>query len=289
METPIYKDGAWRLDDPKLSYLTDEQVNAYLGLENTPSYSGAMHDAERQLIEKHKIEIIGMWPESIALIDLGSGPAEKTVVKAAEGKRRGKRVAFHPVDVNKRMLEIAGANARREGLEVFPHNCLIEDFERVIGEARKTAGAVYLNFGATHTNFPVSFLDKLGSAMKKGDFLYVSTQLRKKGEEAALVATYSSPLLEDFALGVLRHAGFERGEVEWKPVFVKDTVEHSSIVKRVPPRLAALGMKPGDRIVTHNSRKQTLGEFKEMLSQRFEPTVWTNGDGSFAIAVCRKK
>ena len=286
---PEYRDGAWRLDDPKFAYLTEEQVDAYLHLEESQNYEEGMHDAERMLLEKHKSRIVFEWPEKVAVVDLGCGRGEKTLKKVAEAREQGKKVVYHPLDISDKMLALAVENATKEGIEAYPHNELIENFALVAEKARESCDCVYLNLGATISNFPWDILNVFSEGMEKQDFLYVSVQLQNEDNREDILGTYSVPEFWRIVYTSLKQLGFGRNDFEYRPLFVGDRVEFSSIIKHVPERLVRLGMKPGDRIVTHNSRKPTLDAFKKMLGERVDAKIWTNDDNSYAIAVCQKK
>jgi uncharacterized SAM-dependent methyltransferase len=123
--------------------------------------------------------------------------------------------------------------------------------------------------------------------MREGDFLYVSAQIRDKNEKQIL-ETYSSPECWRVAYTQLKQIGFSKDDFEYSPLFIGDAVEMSSFIKSVPEQLSHLGMKPGERIVTHRSRKPTLSEFRECLSKHFKPRIWSDKERGYAIAVCRK-
>ena len=283
---PEYRDGAWRFDQWSM-YLTDEQVKTYLRLENSDSYGESMHNAERQLIEEHKSEIISMWPDEITVIDLGCGQGKKTIIKVAAAQCAGKKVEFHAVDISDRMLSLTGANAKEAGVNVFLHNNLLENFEVIARDIRD--GCIYFNLGANFSNFPIDFLDKLSNGMAENDFLYLSAQLHNEKNTQDILDAYAIHTFWEVVFGVLRRIGFEKDDFEYKPVLIGDMIEFSCVVKTPPEALSKRGMLPGDRIVVQTSRKPTLEGFKKILSKNFESKIWVNSDNTYAIAVCKKQ
>jgi uncharacterized SAM-dependent methyltransferase len=242
-----------------------------------------MHDAETQLLEKHKSEIVSLWPAQTALLDLGCGAAEKSLLKLVEARAQGKRGVLHAVDVNGVMLSEARRNADAAGIEVRTHSELMENVASLAALARDGADAVYFNIGANYANFPVSFLDVIRSEMRPGDFLYLSAQLRGS-DTAGIVAGYKTPGVRAIADGPLRLAGFRDGDFRRVVRLAGDTVETVAVAERVPRKLARIGVHAGDEFVTVRSRKPSLDELRSHLSA-FRAKVWTNAEKSYAIAV----
>ena len=99
----------WRLDDSKLWYLDDKQIQAYLSMGE--DYKKGMHYPETNLIERNIDEFVGRLPDCSSFVDLGCGEALKTIEIVAHAQKQGRRIGFYPVDISQQMLEIATKNA----------------------------------------------------------------------------------------------------------------------------------------------------------------------------------
>ncbi|MBR9683617.1 L-histidine N(alpha)-methyltransferase, partial [Candidatus Woesearchaeota archaeon] len=129
-QTPVVNGSTrtWHLQDPKLLYVTEEQADGYLALEDSEDYKSGMHDAETDLIQRNLEFIVSQLKEDVRVIDMGCGEALKTLEILKEAQKRGKRIIFYPIDISDKILDIAVKNSLKAGIETHG---LQEDFEQL--------------------------------------------------------------------------------------------------------------------------------------------------------------
>ncbi|MEK6854171.1 MAG: L-histidine N(alpha)-methyltransferase, partial [Nanoarchaeota archaeon] len=92
-------DGLWRLDEPKLWWLTEKQRKAYRAIQNQSSYSSLVENEEKSLAASIDEILEGMHP-SYSVADLGCGNGKKAGLVLAAAKQHGQSPVYMPVDIN---------------------------------------------------------------------------------------------------------------------------------------------------------------------------------------------
>ena len=97
----------WYLADSKLWYVTPEQAQGYLDLEQSPEYREGLIQAETNLIGGNLDGILSQLPaQKYNLVDLGCGNGEKAAMFIERlGKKLG--VRYCPVDISSYMVSKA--------------------------------------------------------------------------------------------------------------------------------------------------------------------------------------
>ncbi|NYZ79690.1 L-histidine N(alpha)-methyltransferase [Candidatus Micrarchaeota archaeon] len=289
LENQTPEGGRWRLDDSKLWYLSEDQAKAYLKATEGEKYHTSFFSKEEVLLEKHKEEIVKSLPDDVAIIDLGCGTAEKSLIKVEEAIKQGKNARFHLVDVNPYFLTLAIRNSKEIGCIPVAHLDLIENFPIIFGKIREKNDAIYIHFGPNHVNFEAGFLKKIKKSMTKKDAIYISAhQMRNEKNVDEIIAGYATKEVEEMNFKVLEMVGFDKKHLQYGVRLNNDTIECYFTVKSVPEYLEYLGIKPGHEIIVVTSRKPTLEEFEQLLSI-FDYKMWLNDERDFAIAVCKLK
>jgi uncharacterized SAM-dependent methyltransferase len=277
--------GRWHISEFRELYSTEEQARAYDAIHGNEAYSDRMHGAEVAMLQRHKSDIVNCWSERVAVIDLGCGMAENTVIVLDEAVRQGKRPHYHPVDLNNFYLKAATERAQKIGAKVTPHSTDIHD---IAGLAASARGDNALNFwlSVNFSNFPY-LLGPIAAEMRHGDTAFFAVQLLKDANLA--LSAYRVPELVNFLFLALERAGVRKEDAEYFAEVNNATMESGFIVKKVPDELRRRGVAEGDRIVVMRSFKPTLERFEKMLSAHFRPEIKTDDDGDFAIALCHSK
>ena len=174
------KTRVWNIADSKLWYLTPEQAQAYLDLEDSKSYQSLASGAEYELVDKNIVNIKGEFAgaKAINIVDLGCGDGRKAahLIKKIDGIK----VRYCPIDISGYMVNKAIETVSKLDVdEVIEFQYNISDFENLQnltplllkGNFKKS---LFLLFGYTLGNFEINeLLYAIRSAMNKGDQLVI--------------------------------------------------------------------------------------------------------------------
>ncbi|MGE3621010.1 MAG: L-histidine N(alpha)-methyltransferase [Acidimicrobiia bacterium] len=238
-----------------------------------------------------------------ALVELGSGTSEKTLLLLDAFAARDRLVAFTPFDVCEPVLRDVGPAlaARYEGLAV---HAIVGDFERHLGHLPVDRPKLVAFLGGTIGNLEpprrARFLADLRAAVRPGDWLLLGTDLVK--DEARLVAAYddAAGVTAEFDLNVLRvlnaaldgdlrpelfvhEARWNRDE-RWIEMWLRSTVDQTA-------RLRALDLDvhftAGEGLWTEVSAKFTREVVVgELDAAGFALDRWmTDAHGDFGLAL----
>ncbi|MBW2965565.1 L-histidine N(alpha)-methyltransferase [Candidatus Woesearchaeota archaeon] len=289
----------WYLADSKLWYVTPAQAQGYLDLEQSPEYKGGLIQAEIELIGQNLDSILSQLPEQkYNLVDLGCGNGEKAAIFI---KRLGKKlgIRYCPVDISSYMVSKALATVKGlniDGVGECKEN--ISDFENltnVMPAFRRGGyeGSLILLLGNIIGNFDrEDILEGIYQSMHPQDFLLIGTELRNNERIEEIVREYDSDLVNQFLIHLPRQVGLTDQDLEFEVEFNKDRVDLSYRVKR-DKTIAHLGktveFKNGDRILAAISYKYIQDELRNLLEKRFETKLYSNQQGNYALALCRRK
>lgn len=199
------KTRVWDVADSKLWYLTPEQAQGFLDLEEDEDYKKSIIEKEISLIKKNLPEIIKTLPfKSYNLIDLGCGDGSKAVVFISELKKHF-NLRYCPVDISSYMVNKAAQKIRELNLsEVLEFQWNISDFENLdnvtpLFRDDKFKHHLMLLLGNTLGNFDRDdMLSGIVKSMKKDDVLLIGNGLRDDSSEKDLVKPYKDILLDKF-------------------------------------------------------------------------------------------
>ncbi len=255
---------------------------------------------ETAILRAHAAEIVSPPPD--ALVELGSGSAEKTRLLLDPILRDGQRARYVPVDLSRTAL-VAAAEALAAaypGLEVRGHVADYAGAARVVREERRDRTTVLL-LGSNVGNFDAAearaFFRGLAAELQPEDRLVVGFDMEKDLRVLEPAYDDTAGVTADFNRNVLARINGELGG-EFRP----DRFRHVAFYDRGKGRIemhlesdrdqevpiAALGMRirfrKGERIHTENSYKFTRDGIVRLAADsglRVENT-WTDGRGWFS-------
>jgi uncharacterized SAM-dependent methyltransferase len=200
----------WNIADSKLWYLTPDQSQAYLDLENSKEYQKMASSPEFKLVEKW-INLLKKeaGAEAVNVIDLGCGDGKKAAHVIEHLKKAGIKVRYCPIDIRWNISDF-------ENLEnVVP--LLVK------GEFKKN---LFLLLGYTLGNFEIhELLYAIKSAMSCGDlFVAVAGIGSSKWEERAKTAK-DDKKTNLFFKHILLQLGMKKGDVEFGSRFKNSRIE----------------------------------------------------------------
>lgn len=155
--------------------------------------------AEREILELHAADIIGLVGSPLEIVEFGSGSGEKTRLLFDAALDRQTSLRYLPVDISESALR-ASADAI---LDVYPAlriSGFVSDYDGAIAAMRSLDRtgirrlALFLgsNIGNLDEAAACGFLSGVRATLEPGDALLLGADLRK--DEATLVDAYDDPL-----------------------------------------------------------------------------------------------
>lgn len=292
------KTRVWNIADSKLWYLTPEQAQAFLNLEDQKQYRKDITQKETDLITENITSILhSIKDTSVNIIDVGCGDGRKAelFIKALKGKVK---LRYCPIDISDYMVQKAlDRLSRINAGEVIKFQWNISDFENLenVSALLRRDGYkrnLFLLLGNTLGNFEINeLLYSLRNAMKEGDFLLIGNGLDNTHPEEIL-KSYNNESFNKFSIRPILELGLSEKEVEFGVRFVNGRVE-SYYTLKVDKRISFLGrtvdFKKGDQIIVIVSYKYDESDFKSFMKIYFdENKIFVSQDQSYALALCKK-
>ena len=287
----------WNIADSKLWYLTPEQAQAYLDLENDEEYKKTVTQQEIDLINNNADEILqkfGNEPVNISDIGCGDGRKASMLIK----KFKGTKVRYCPIDISGYMVEKAIQKIKEADIEeVVKFQWNISDFENIGNIAtllryKEFKKNLTLLLGNTLGNFEINeLLYEIRNSMKGGDLLLIGNGLdHRKPEE--ILNSYNSEHFNKFSAFPLLQLGLKKEDIEFGVRFKNSRIESFYTLKKAQ-EISFLGrsvkFEVGDQVIVVVSYKYTKEDFSSFMNLYFDDVmIKTSEDGSYALALCKK-
>lgn len=292
------KTRVWNIADSKLWYLTKDQSQAFLDLEQEKDYQKSVIQKEIDLMKLHISNILKeVENKPINIIDLGCGDGKKAALFIKYLGDRA-RIRYCPIDISNYMIERALENVRALNVgEVVEFQWNVSDFENLGNIANllrrgKFKHNFILLLGNTLGNFEINeLLYTVRSSMSDGDFLLIGNGLDNRKRDDIL-KTYSGGLLDELLSKTLEQIEFKKADIEYGVRFRNSRVEMFYTIKRdfsVSFLDKKVDFAKGDQIIVASSYKYDEESFRSYMKLYFDDTkVYTTKDKSYALALCRK-
>jgi uncharacterized SAM-dependent methyltransferase len=292
------KTRVWNIADSKLWYLTPEQAQAFLDLEQSQDYQKDVIQKEIDLIEQNIGQIIKKVDKKpVNIIDVGCGDGKKAVIFI--GHLKGKiKMRYCPIDISDYMIDKALERIKKINAgEVVESQWNVSDFENLENISHLLKKGQFKNnflllLGNTLGNFEINeLLYEIESSMSEGDILLVGNGLDVR-ESNEILKAYSNPYLDSLLVKMLTQIGLSKDDVEYGARFRNSRVEmYYTIKKDVKLTFLdkSLYFSKGDQIVVALSYKYNKDDFKKYMKMYFDDVkVYTSPDESYALALCKK-
>ncbi|MFC1682347.1 L-histidine N(alpha)-methyltransferase [Nanoarchaeota archaeon] len=288
----------WNIADSKLWYLTPEQAQAFLDLEQSVDYQKEVIQKEIDLINGNMEVVINKIKDCpINVIDLGCGDGKKAALFLEKLKDKIK-IRYCPIDISGYMIEKAVDEMTKLGIgEVVEFKWNISDFENVSnitsllihGSFKKN---LILLLGNTLGNFEINeFLYSIKSSMKEGDYLIIGNGLDNR-KVKDILRSYDSDEVNNFLKWIPIRIGLKENEVELGVRFANSRVELYYTLKKdkkISFQNRTINFSKGDQIIVAVSYKYDEYDFKSFLTIYFKETdMFVSKDKSYAFAICQK-
>jgi L-histidine N-alpha-methyltransferase len=262
--------------------------------------------AEHRLLQRDATRIARITrPE--ALIELGSGSAEKTRLLIEAGLDEGVLRRYVPFDVSRETVQRSAQRLADAYPELSVH-VVVGDFDRHLDELPHGGGRLIAFLGSTLGNFPheqaVRFLEKIRGAMEDDDWFLLGTDLVK--DKATLEAAYndSEGVTAEFNRNILNVIN-ERTDGDFDTDAFEHVAQYNEEESRIESKLRSkraqsvclrrldlqVDFQPGEVLRTEVSCKYTRESLRQLLGEaglRLE-RWFTDVDHSFALSLSRRK
>lgn len=288
----------WNLADSKLWYITPDQAQSFLDLEQSKEYQKNVIQKEMDLIEKNIDEITdGIKDKPINLIDLGCGDGKKAVLFLSYLKDT-KKLRYCPIDISSYMVEKAIQKVSKMNVkEVVQLQWNISDFENLenisyILRSKEYKDNFILFLGNTLGNFEIhEMLYEIRSSMKDDDVLLIGNGLDNRHAQE-IIDAYKNVQIDNWLVKILTQIGLEKTDLEYGVRFRNSRIEEYYTLTR-DTEITFLGrtvrFNKGDQIITAVSYKYDQDDFMSYLKMYFSHVrLFVSKDNSYALALCKK-
>ncbi|MEA3248111.1 MAG: L-histidine N(alpha)-methyltransferase [Nanoarchaeota archaeon] len=288
----------WNVADSKLWYLTPEQAQAYLYLEDSKSYQKEIIQKEIDLINNNISELIKKFGKgNLNILDIGCGDGKKAILFIKHLKEKLK-LRYCPIDISSYMVEKAIKKIKEANLgEVVEFQWNISDFENIenvsilLRQGNFKRNLILL-LGNTLGNFEINeLLYEIRSSMNNGDFLLIGNGLDNRNTEEIL-NSYNTSEVNNFLIHIPLQLGLLKEDIEFGTRFVNSRVELYYTIKKAKTIKFCdkkVIFNKGDQILVSVSYKYNKEDFTSFLNLYFnEVTTKVSDDKSYALALCKK-
>jgi len=291
----------WNIADSKLWYLTPEQAQAYLDLEESDKFKELASNMEFELL-KGSIKSIkkNIGKNSINVVDLGCGDGKKAAY-LIEQIRGTNDVRYCPIDISGYMVNKAIETVSKINVEnIIESQWNISDFENLEnimpllkqGNFKKS---LFLLLGHTLGNFEVcDMLYQIRSSMSSGDILIIVNGIGNekwkrwvedcKDEEKFKINSFfkRTPL----------QLGLEDSDIDFGVRLKNSRVEYYYTLTRdktIDFQNKTIQFNKDDQIIVAVSYKHKKDDLLTILNTYFGAVeLNVSKDGSTALALCVK-
>jgi len=261
--------------------------------------------AEREILERHSLEICSAASDPATLIELGSGSASKTRLLLDAMRDVGCLEAYAPVDISEQITR-ATADAIASGYGITVHG-LVCDFERDLERIPLGGPRVIALLGGTIGNFEpaqrASFLARVANLLGDEDRFLLGTDLVKDrgrleaayNDDAGVTAEFNRNVLAvlnrelgaDFDLDAFEHVAFWDADNLWVDIRLRSLAEQAVHVSSLGMSVAFYrGEEMRTEISTKFARDGLAGIYAESGLEM--AGWWTDRDELFALSLARR-
>jgi uncharacterized SAM-dependent methyltransferase len=226
----------WNIADSKLWYLTPEQAQGYLDLEDDQSYKKQTGQQQAEnLVESNIKEIVGeIGSVPINIVDLGCGDGSKglNIIELLRKSNPNLKIRYCPIDISGYMVQRAMETVSKKGVdEIVDFQYNISDFENLEnvtpllskGEYKKN---IFLLLGNTLGNFEIhELLYEIRSAMNPGDIFIVDTAVDDDKQQERADAYKNNRWINNWMIHVPLQLGLSRSDVDLGVRFKNQRIE----------------------------------------------------------------
>jgi uncharacterized SAM-dependent methyltransferase len=289
----------WNIADSKLWYLTPEQAQGFLDLEQGKIYQKEVIQKEIDLINANMLDIlrdVGS-KKPLNIIDLGCGDGKKAMLFISHLKDK-LQLRYCPIDISGYMVAKALEKIKELNAgEVVEFQWNISDFDNLENVAallrnKEYPRNLFLLLGNTLGNFEINeLLYSISSTMKEGDFLLLGNGLDNRHHDD-IIKSYREPVVDKWLFKIVQQIGLDRKDIQFGVRFRNSRVElYYTLLtdKKVSFQDKHIYFSKGDQIVVSVSYKYSKDELEEFIHLYFSRArIFVSKDRAYALALCKK-
>lgn len=285
-ESLVMKDGFWDFSDSAL-FWTDEVMSNYKDAQTDSEdvYKKQVTDSETAYLKKITPDLVSHLPQNINYVDLGPGTENKQDLFIDEIQRRGKKLMYTPVDINKSVIDLVGQHVTKKGIAIHPVHSSFEDMDQFLIDNQTPR---FLSLGLTFGNFDIDYiLDIFEKTIGKEGLAFINIQPREKVKDFEKLKQAYSGHLTNIYNAKLKLIGLKI-DPEIGTIEVTDEVKVYYTVKK-PSQLAKnFGIKEGDKLFVFQSMRYPIEFLKSKLESRFDCIYFDTEDDYLGILLKNK-
>jgi len=287
----------WNIADSKLWYITPEQAQGYLDLEDSESYQALASGPEYELIENNIDEVIErIGNEPVNVVDLGCGDGNKAAHIVEHLISKGLEVRYCPIDISGYLVQKAVETFSKKKIgEIVETKWNISDFENLdnvipLMDSGKFKKNLFLLLGQTLGNFELNeILYSIRNAMRKKDiFVAVVGVVHPKWEERAKNAK-NDKKMNSFLAHIPRQLGLKEDEIEFGSRFKNSRIEFYYTIKvdkKVTLYDKSVYFQKGDQVIVLVAYKKEKQELLEIMNMHFDEVLMKiHSDNATALII----
>lgn len=290
----------WDIADSKLWYLTPEQAQGYLDLDETDLYKKGTNQAQgEELIKNNLSEILSKIKEKkLNIVDLGCGNGKKAafLIRILADKLK---MRYCPIDISGYMVQKAIQTVSKLPIEeVIEFQWNISDFENLEnvtpllkkGDFKRN---LFLILGNTIGNFEIhDILYQIRSAMNEGDLLIIDAARDDNKHEERALKYQKSKDFDNWMVAVPTLLGLKREDLEFGVRFKAPRLEVYYTLKNdrtVIFQNRTVNFYKGDRIIILTAYKYNEEDLRSFFYMYFNKvTIKKSKDSAKILAICKK-
>lgn len=290
----------WNIADSKLWYLTPEQAQGYLDLDETSLYKQNTDQIQgEELLRNNLNELLSEIKEDkVNIVDLGCGNGEKAAFLI--GLLAGKlKVRYCPIDISAHMVQKAIQTVSKLPIEeVIEFQWNISDFENLenvtpLLKKDDFKRNIFLILGNTIGNFEIhEILYQIRSAMNPGDILIIDAARDDSKHEERAQHYRKSKDFDKWMVSVPMQLGLKREDLEFGVRFKEPRLEVYYTIKNdkiVTFQNRTVQFYKGDQIIILTAYKYPEEDLIGFLYLYFDKVFFKKSKTSAKIlAICKK-
>jgi len=276
-------DTTFDFSDSLLLYLPGAD-EAYQDIQevDTP-YHKLVTAPERAYLETIASRMVAQLPQEFEYIDLGPGTEHKEQFIFDAASAQGKTFTYRPVDTNERYLGSSEEYAAKQGIIVDKVRSAFEELAKKLGPATKPR---FVSLGLTYSNYPPKeILDILTDIAGEHGFIFVESQLRERIDIDAVADLYSHGVYPMFDKKLLLIGLDPKKDIE--KVETDDGIRVWCTLRNSTPKLEALGIHPGTKLLVFQSLRPTEESFKADVAGMAEKAEFLEEGSTFLGALIK--
>ncbi len=277
------EENVWDYSDSLLLYVPDSEGEYETIQVGDDPYVQLITRPERAYLDSIAPAIVAQLPSEFEYIDLGPGTAHKEQSVFDEAKRTGKNFVYRPVDISEHYLKLAAGHAKTQGIQIDPLKSSFEELPERLGLPKIPR---FVSLGLTFSNYQPEYILRLLKRIAGiGGEIFIDAQIRDRVVMEDVLRMYREDLypVVDPKLAFL--------DVDPKT----DVSERSAdegvrlwyTLKHTNPKLEALGVHAGDKLLMLQSLRYSVRSLEEELAKTGSPFVVFDTNASF-VGACIK-